>query len=204
MVAFQGAVVGWVRQAAHPQPVLVSSGHAVPRPAAHHLALSYHAAQRDWTKDTEAELQAVLELCHSGLDLISVHIYPTPDNYRFGKGPEYLLGIAAKAAAAGPGKVVYLGEFGLPLFNFQNWSHTAGHTAGPGLPAGASLRHNRTSPLFNFTRDMLSAAAQASVQLATYWAWEDDHQLQTYGIFPPNATAQNDEHTIEVLRTAAT
>ena len=152
----------------------------MPKPYAYHFAQSYHSPHRNITNDTEAELQAVLELCNTGLDLISVHIYAHPDNYRFGQPPQYLLGIAAKAARAGK-KEIYLGEFGLSL------------------PEG---RHNRTSPLFNFTRDMLSAAAQASVRLATYWTWEDEPQTSTWAIFPPNATAQNDARTIQVLQAA--
>ena len=72
------------------------------RPRAAHLArtCSYHAPQRDWTNDTEVELQEVLQLQHTGLDLISLHIYAHSDNYRFGKPPAYLLSIAAKAASA--------------------------------------------------------------------------------------------------------
>ena len=164
MVSFQQAVTGWVRKAAQPQRVLVSSGHAVPRPAALHLARSYHAPHRDWTNDTEAELQAVLQLAHTGLDLVSLHVYPSRENFRFGKQPGYLLSIAAKAASAtstaSMKKGVYLGEFGVPLPD----------------------RHDATSPIFNFTSDMLAAAADASVQIATYWTWEDGTQRQTWGL----------------------
>ena len=187
MVAWQQAAAGWVREAAASpgQRVLISSGHAVPRPAASHLARSYRAPQRDWTKDTEAELQAVLQLTHTGLDLVSLHVYPGPDNARFGKPPGFLLSVAAKAASAASTasmkKGVYLGEFGVSLPD----------------------RRNASSPTFNFTRDMLAAAAGSSAQLATYWAWEDANQRQTFGLFPPNATAQNDEHTIHVLQAAA-
>ena len=225
MVTFQQAVAGWVRKAALPQRVLISSGHAVPRSAAHHLARSYHAPQRDWTNDTEAELQAVLQLGHTGLDLMSLHVYPNLDNFRFGKPPgycelqhkcqllcifnirddgelplknddfalkmaihfcnsRYLLSIAAKAASAASTatmkKRVYLGEFGVPLPD----------------------RRDAASPIFDFTRDMLAAAAENSVQLATYWSWEDANQRQTYGLFPANATARNDEHTIQLLQAA--
>jgi len=178
MVTFQETVAGWVRQAAHPQAVLISSGHAVPKPFAYHQMQSYHAAHRNYTNDTEAQLQAVLELTNTGLDLMSLHIYAHPDNYRFGQPPQYLLGIAAKAARAGK-KDLYLGEFGLSL------------------PEG---RQNRSSPLYNHTRDMLDAAVQASVRLATYWTWEDRLQISTWAIFPPNATAQNDNRTIQMLQ----
>lgn len=182
MVSFQQAVAGWVRKAAEPQRVLISSGNSIPRPAAQHLARSYHAPHSDWTNDTEVELQEVLQLIHTGLDLLSLHIYAHPDNYRFGKPPSYLLSIAAKAASvASIPTRVYLGEFGESLPD----------------------RRNASSPIFNFTRDMLAAAADASAQLATYWTWEDRWQPRTWSIHPPNATARNDEHTIQVLQAAS-
>ena len=194
MVSYQSEIAGWIRTAAGETDVLISSGHAVPRPAAHHLALSYHAAARDWTKDTEEELVQVLDLFHTDLDLICVHIYPgdplcveTPtlhqcESYRFGHGPTYLLSVVAKAAAMAKPKqkFVYLGEFGTPLPD----------------------RHNASSPLYNFTMDMLDAAKKLNAPgtLATYWSWEDDHQVNTWGIFPPNATDKNDARTIAALQ----
>ena len=100
-----------------------------------------------------------------GLDLESLHVYPSVENFRFGKQPGYMLSIAAKAAraasTASAKKAVYLGEFGVSLPD----------------------RHNASSPIFNFTRDMLAAAAASSVRLATYWAWEDANQRQTWGIW---------------------
>lgn len=188
MVSYQSTVAGWIRQAAHPQNVLISSGHAIPRPAAHHLALSYNGEQRDWTKDTEQELIDVLQLFHTDLDLISVHIYPGPpscvsnpspptcDNYRFGQPPPYLLRVAAKAAAASR-KQLYLGEFGLTLPD----------------------RHNTSSPIFNFVEEMLAAAKDSGASLATLWTWEDENQAQTYGVFP-----KSDVHTVQVLQGEAT
>eukprot|EP01048_Picozoa_sp_COSAG05_P000978 COSAG05_NODE_31_length_28416_cov_170.150652_1_plen_1216_part_10 len=193
MVSYQGVVAGWIRRAAAPHAVLISSGHAIPRPSAKHLALSYHKHQTDWTKDTEEELVEVLQLFHTGLDLISLHIYPGPaacvadpsaptcNNYRFGQPPPYLVHVAAKAATAS-GKLLYLGEFGVSLPD----------------------RRDPSSPIYNFTEQMLGAAQNAGATLATIWAWEDDHQAQTYGIFPANETDQNDARTIRALRAAAT
>ena len=189
MVSYQTTVAGWIRDAAAPHTVLISSGHAIPRPAAHHLALSYRERQRDWTKDTEDELVSVLQLFHTSLDLISVHIYPGPptcvadpsaascDNYRFSHTPPYLLQVAARAAAAS-GKGVYLGEFGVSLPD----------------------RRDSSSPIYNFTQQMLEAAQDAHVSLATLWAWEYANQAQTYGLFPPDGTSRNDERTIQALQ----
>ena len=192
MVSYQGTVAGWIRKAAGKHTVLISSGHAIPRPSAKHLALSYPSHRVDWTKDTEQELVEVLQLFHTGLDLISVHIYPGPaacaadpspptcDNYRFGRPPPYLLHVAAKAAAAS-GKALYLGEFGLSLPD----------------------RRDPSSPIYNFTEQMLDAAQSAGAALATIWAWEDSNQAQTYGLFPANETDQNDARTIQALQSRA-
>ena len=193
MVNYQGAVAGWIRKAAAPHTVLISSGHAIPRPSAKHLALSYQKHQGpDWTKDTEEELVEVLQLFHTGLDLISVHIYPGPascvanpspptcDNYRFGHPPPYLLSVAARAAAAS-GKHLYLGEFGVSLPD----------------------RRDPSSPIYNFAEQMLEAAQSAGAALATIWSWEDANQVQTYGLFPANETDQNDARTIRALQAAA-
>ena len=89
----------------------------------------------------------MLALAHTGLDLVSLHIYPSPDNYRFGKPPGHLLAVAAKAASATRG--VYLGEFGVSLPDQARRGVTA----------------------VQLHRDMLVAAAQGQVQLATYWTW---------------------------------
>jgi hypothetical protein len=198
MVAFQSEVAQWIRESSS-STVLISSGHAVPRPAAHHLAESYHSKTRDWTKDTEEELEQVLALTHTDLDLISLHIYPdkpvcvaTPtlkqcDNYRFGHGPPYILSVAARVArTANDGigtsmnKSVYLGEFGTSLPD----------------------RRNASSPIYNFTMEMLDAASKLAplVSLATVWTWEDDHQRSTWGLFPANATHENDARTIAALK----
>ena len=73
MVAYQSTVAGWIRTAAHPEQVLISSGHAIPRPAAHHLALSYHKHQYDWTKDTEDELVEVLQVTKRSFRAIYIY-----------------------------------------------------------------------------------------------------------------------------------
>ena len=69
----QNDLAGWIRTAAHPEQVLISSGHAIPRPAAHHLALSYHKHQYDWTKDTEDELVEVLQVTKRSFRAIYIY-----------------------------------------------------------------------------------------------------------------------------------
>ena len=113
--AFQARYAGWIR-AADSKRRPISTGHAVPRPGAWHLAQSYHAAQRDWGPDTEAQFRQSVATQSSGCELISYHYYPGPDNTRFGRtlGPANSAALfphlvsAAKAA----GKQWYIGEFG--------------------------------------------------------------------------------------------
>ena len=113
--SFQARYAGWIR-AADSKRRPISTGHAVPRPGAWHLAQSYHAAQRDWGPDTEAQFRESVATQSSGCEIISYHYYPGPDNTRFGRtlGPANSAALfphlvsAAKAA----GKQWYIGEFG--------------------------------------------------------------------------------------------
>ena len=113
--SFQARYAGWIR-AADSKRRPISTGHAVPRPGAWHLAQSYHAAQRDWGPDTEAQFRESVATQSTGCELISYHYYPGPDNTRFGRtlGPANSAALfphlvsAAKAA----GKQWYIGEFG--------------------------------------------------------------------------------------------
>lgn len=72
LVTFQTRFAGWVR-AADPQQRPISTGHATPRQGAWHLARSYHAAQRDWGPDTEAQFVETVATQSAGCDLISYH-----------------------------------------------------------------------------------------------------------------------------------
>ena len=60
----------------------ISSGHALPRPAAFHLNASFArsgagaAADLDWTPDSHAQFTAMLAATHTGMDWVSVHVRP--------------------------------------------------------------------------------------------------------------------------------
>ena len=58
----------------------ISSGHALPRPAALHLSRSYArgggAAGLDWTPDSLQDFTAILNATHVGMDWVSVHLRP--------------------------------------------------------------------------------------------------------------------------------
>lgn len=113
MVAFTAWMGSVIRQADATLQRPIGSGCSTPRPSAYHLARSYHAAQRDWTLDTQAEFEENLALIHTGLDTVTVHYYPG-DGQRFGhlnpNGTAPLEVAAAKANALG--KFFYVGEFG--------------------------------------------------------------------------------------------
>ncbi len=94
--------------------MLVSSGFALPRPAAWHLSQrpGWSSAGPDWTPDTPAELAENIATLHQGLDIVSVHVYP--GDVRFGRpaGSEGQTVDDVAAIAHALGKKLYVGEFG--------------------------------------------------------------------------------------------
>jgi hypothetical protein len=94
----------------------VSSGNAIARPAAEHLRASYLLPARDWTPDSFAQFSRNLADAHACCEWVSQHVYPGPDNARWGVvGPEdgtIVHYLQAAVAAAGAGKRLFIGEFG--------------------------------------------------------------------------------------------
>jgi hypothetical protein len=92
----------------------IGSGFATPRPSAWHLEQSYHSPERDWTADTQAQFEGILEAIHPDpISVVTVHYYPG-DGKRFGvQNPNSTaaLEIAGKKAKS-LGKTFYVGEFG--------------------------------------------------------------------------------------------
>lgn len=93
----------------------VSSGFSVPRSSAESLRRKpeWITGKADWTPDTKEDLAGNLADIHKGIDIISVHLYSTPENRRFG-GDELLLLAVLKQAADVSGKALFVGEFGGP------------------------------------------------------------------------------------------
>jgi hypothetical protein len=83
LAAFQTRYAGWIR-AADSKARPISTGHAVPRNGAYHLAKSYHEPQMDFSMDSEQQFQETVATQSTGCDLISYHYYPGDDNKRFG------------------------------------------------------------------------------------------------------------------------
>ena len=131
----------------------LSSGFAIPRPAAMHLMRrpQFSTSGPDWTADDREEFQGYILAIHKPFDVVSVHLYPTKENVRFGKpdGQQYELVSEAAAAARSEGKPIFVGEFG----------DVAGRT-----------------PFMTYTVDKI---VNERVDFAAIWVWEF-YQTSTY------------------------
>jgi hypothetical protein len=94
----------------------ISSGFTVPRPAAEHLRArpEWITGRADFTLDTPAQLEKNLSDIHAELDMISVHLYPTESNRRFGATDLRGTGLldVVWQASNKIGKPLFVGEFG--------------------------------------------------------------------------------------------
>jgi hypothetical protein len=75
-VKVQQAWAGYIRALDGALSRPISSGHAMPRPAAFHLSQSYFSGSMDFSLDSFAQFTAVLAATHEGLDWVSVHLAP--------------------------------------------------------------------------------------------------------------------------------
>jgi len=122
---------------------LVSSGYAIPRPAAWHLMqqAQFSAKRFSADADTFEEFTKYLLAVHQPFDIISVHIYPIRGNNRFGRpaNREYDLVADSAMAAKIANKPLFVGEFGGPT---------------------------------PFVLKMLDQLARYRVSFAAFWLWE--------------------------------
>jgi hypothetical protein len=142
MLAFSRDMVSLIKSIDATTPI--SSGFSIPRPAAAHLAAQPSGGR--FTHDTQEEFKNQLIAVHAPFDIISVHIYPTPENDRFGRpsGEQYKMADDAEAAAKMAGKPLFIGEFG---------------DTGP-------------SP---FMTHILNEITHDGIDFASVWVWELDH-----------------------------
>ena len=151
MIEFSRDLVRQIKSLDPARPV--TSGYSLPRPAATHLTRrpEYGANGPDWTPDTKEEMNRNLIEIHQPFDIISAHIYPTPQETRFGlpQGEQYRLVADAAAAATSAGKPLFIGEFG----------DTGGATP--------------------FMAHLLDEIVQHRVDYAAIWVWEF-YQTSTY------------------------
>lgn len=95
----------------HDPDRMISTGHAIPRPAAHHLQ-----TVGTWDRDTVEQFQQVLlDQNPDPFDAISMHVYPSVLSERyFGNEQASFEDVLrpALAAAKAAGKALFIGEFG--------------------------------------------------------------------------------------------
>ena len=117
----------------------VSSGNSYPRSYAWHLAAT-PCPVCDYTLDSKTDYQnALLQLHPTGVNVVSVHHYPSSDLARFGSNDATggaLLSLTQQIAA-GNGKTLYVGEFGEPRSGTVNCNGTL---SCPGEPSWAQSR----------------------------------------------------------------
>lgn len=112
MIAFTKRIAATIRTIDAKRPI--SSGHSFPRPSAQHLRRTPEFAPggADWTKDRMEELVVYIGDTHSGLDLISVHIYaelPLPE--KLAADHVELIALASHVATQ-LRKKLFIGEIG--------------------------------------------------------------------------------------------
>jgi len=94
----------------------ISSGYAINRPSAEHLRDNpeWSNQKSSWTPDDFSQFVQNLRDMNNMVDIISVHIYPSRENRRFGirAGEESHMLEYAKRAADEIGKPLFVGEFG--------------------------------------------------------------------------------------------
>eukprot|EP01006_Ploeotia_vitrea_P013849 TRINITY_DN36244_c0_g1_i1.p1 TRINITY_DN36244_c0_g1~~TRINITY_DN36244_c0_g1_i1.p1 ORF type:complete len:410 (+),score=32.91 TRINITY_DN36244_c0_g1_i1:43-1272(+) len=162
MIDFQQDMAGWLHVSGKKNQIPISSGCAVPRANAHHLRISYHKKNRDWTPDTMKQYEDYLVDIHAGLQLVSVHMYPGKGMDRFNKGwgthSTALLNLTQHIVKKRmPQKGLYLGEYGDKLQD----------------PQGRK-----------FTYLVWQAIVDLGIDMSTLWIWEFGPQNKTYSIWP--------------------
>jgi hypothetical protein len=113
MIAFTSRFAALIRRLDPTKPI--SSGFAVPRPAAESLRRNpeWVTGRADWTADNKSSLEKNLLDIHRDMDIVSVHLYPSLNKPRFGKDEVFLLR-QLKEIADKAGKTLFVGEFGGP------------------------------------------------------------------------------------------
>lgn len=134
---------------------LVTTGHSAPRPAAMHLLRAARTGRdKDWTPDSEAELEEYLRLSHPDpVDVISIHFYDEAMS-ALGKPPCDVSNIAAyQRLARRIGKPLFIGEIGLC----------------------ESVGRDYASPeAVDLVRRQCAALRTAGVPIALYWTFRDE------------------------------
>src|SRR5262245_19277819 len=139
----------------------VSSGFAMPRPSAYHLAHQPCPAC-DWTLDTPDQYEEELLRLHPpGVDVMSIHAYPGADLARFGDSDLAGAGLLARTQtiAVAAGKQLYVGEYG------EQGGGTVSCAGGASVTCAGDP--NRIG-----TRRILDTIVAAGIPWSALWAFE--------------------------------
>jgi hypothetical protein len=122
----------------------ISSGFTIPRPSAEHLRArpEWITGRPDWTRDTREQFARNLRDIHQHVDIISIHMYSSRKNQRFGSRDAVDLLVETKRVADQLGKPLFVGEFG---------DRTEART---------------------YTRRMIEKIRELRIPYSTVWAWE--------------------------------
>ena len=145
LVAFTGRLAGLIRKIDPTHPI--SSGFSVPRFNAEGLRENPEwKAGKAAPADTRDQFEHILRDSNEAADVISVHLYGTDDNKRFGSDDAAALLTEVKKAADHIGKPLFVGEIG------------DDHA----LTAGAN----------SFSARMLRNIVELRVPYSAVWVWE--------------------------------
>lgn len=154
----------------------ISSGFTIPRPSAEHLRArpEWITGRPDWTRDTREQFARNLRDIHQHVDIISIHMYSSRKNQRFGSTDAVDLLVETKRVADQIGKPLFVGEFG---------DRTAEKT---------------------YTRRMIEKIRELRIPYSTVWAWEfyQSSTYQTRNTRPTRQSIEPGltDPTVEYLR----
>ena len=155
LVAFTGRLAGLIRKIDPTHPI--SSGFSVPRMNAEGLRENPEwKAGKSAPADTREQFEHILRDANQAADVISVHLYGTENNKRFGSDEAVTLLAEVKKAADHIGKLLFVGEFGD--------DHAL--TAGPN----------------SFSTRMLRKIVELRIPYGAVWVWEF-YQLNPYATY---------------------
>lgn len=143
---------------------LITTGHSLPRPTAHH-----QYTELSWGQDSVLEFQQnLIFMTPDPIDLVSIHVYPDPTGKRFGEvGVSYdRILDAAYQASRNAGKGLFVGEFGAPPDNEAPWT--------PETAMAEGLK-------------LFEAIEASPVQLAAYWVFDFSWQESSMNVTATNA-----------------
>ncbi len=164
---------------------MLSTGHAIPRPSAHH-----QRTELSWKRDSRDQYQQVLrDQNPDPYDSIGIHVYPKMlDRNYFGQehhSYEDVLRVTMEAARQA-NKAVFVGEFGAP-----DGPEFRGREDGNKDEYCREKARERNKDLFRVLLDL-------EIPLSNYWVYDFDHQEHFINVTSTNHRS----YVLDMLREA--